>query len=99
VRGDRHDSQARRARMPPLEERVVAAKECKRCRVVKPATDFYRNKLMADGLYSHCKARRPPRARAGALTLRGTAGRGASPRAALVRARACGGRAGACSFP
>jgi len=40
-----------------------------------------------------------PRARAGALPLRGAAGRGASPRAALVRARACGGRAGACTFP
>lgn len=41
--------------MAPLEDRVVVAKECKRCKATKSANDFYRNKLMADGLYSHCK--------------------------------------------
>ena len=55
----RSDAQARRARMAPLEERVVMAKTCKRCKATKSANDFYRNKLMADGLYSHCKARHP----------------------------------------
>ena len=41
--------------MAPLEDRVVVAKQCRRCLETKPANDFYRNKLMADGLYSHCK--------------------------------------------
>ncbi|KAK9846477.1 hypothetical protein WJX81_004944 [Elliptochloris bilobata] len=50
-----HDAQARRSRMAPLEDRVVVSKQCKRCKVTKSANDFYRNKLMADGLYSHCK--------------------------------------------
>jgi hypothetical protein len=99
--GGRHDSQARRARMPPLEERVVAAKECKRCRVVKPATDFYRNKLMADGLYSHCKARAARAARVQARRRCAAPQAAAQPRnqlAALVRALACTAAPGLGSF-
>lgn len=29
--------------------------KCRRCEQVKPATEFYKNRLMLDGLYSHCK--------------------------------------------
>ncbi|KAK9820538.1 hypothetical protein WJX72_011408 [[Myrmecia] bisecta] len=49
------DAQERRSRLAPLEDRAVSQKTCKRCQQTKPASDFYRNKLMADGLYSHCK--------------------------------------------
>ena len=45
----------RRQRMAPLEQRTVPAKVCKRCGLTKSASEFYRNKLMSDGLYSHCK--------------------------------------------
>ena len=38
-----------------MEERQAAEKTCKRCGQLKPAAEFYKNKLMADGLYSHCK--------------------------------------------
>ena len=41
--------------MAPLEQRTVPAKVCKRCGLTKSASEFYRNKLMSDGLYSHCK--------------------------------------------
>ena len=41
--------------MAPLEQRTVRAKVCKRCGLTKSASEFYRNKLMSDGLYSHCK--------------------------------------------
>lgn len=47
----------RRQRMAPLEQRTVPAKVCKRCGLTKSASEFYRNKLMSDGLYSHCKVR------------------------------------------
>lgn len=30
--------------------------KCRRCELEKPAAEFYRNRLMLDGLYSHCKA-------------------------------------------
>jgi len=37
--------------------RVPAAdKECRRCKVSKPAADFYASKMTADGLQSYCKA-------------------------------------------
>ena len=49
------DAQNRRERLAPLEERTVAHKTCKRCNEDKPSSEFYRNRLMADGLYSHCK--------------------------------------------
>eukprot|EP00884_Botryococcus_braunii_P000533 jgi/Botrbrau1/10480/Bobra.0133s0084.2 len=49
------DASARRDRMAPLEQRTVPQKICKRCKTPKPAADFYKNKLMSDGLYSHCK--------------------------------------------
>ena len=39
--------------------RVAAAQVCKRCQQTKSSSEFYRNKLMSDGLYSHCKVRRP----------------------------------------
>ena len=29
---------------------------CRRCNQEKPAAEFYKNRLMLDGLYSHCKA-------------------------------------------
>jgi hypothetical protein len=48
-------SNLRRQRMAPLEQRTVPAKVCKRCGLTKSASEFYRNKLMSDGLYSHCK--------------------------------------------
>ncbi len=48
-------SLVRRQRMAPLEQRTVPAKVCKRCGLTKSASEFYRNKLMSDGLYSHCK--------------------------------------------
>ena len=48
-------SNFRRQRMAPLEQRTVPAKVCKRCGLTKSASEFYRNKLMSDGLYSHCK--------------------------------------------
>lgn len=50
-----NDAQNRRQRMPPLEQRTVPAKICKRCQLTKSSSEFYRNKLMSDGLYSHCK--------------------------------------------
>ncbi|CAK0783382.1 hypothetical protein CVIRNUC_006581 [Coccomyxa viridis] len=50
------DAWSRRQRMAPLEQRTVPAKVCKRCGLTKSASEFYRNKLMSDGLYSHCKA-------------------------------------------
>ena len=49
------DAQIRRERLAPLEERTVSHKTCKRCNEDKPSSEFYRNRLMADGLYSHCK--------------------------------------------
>ena len=51
-----HDAANRRDRLPPLEERTAAAKECRRCKETKPAAEFYKNKHMSDGLYTHCKA-------------------------------------------
>ena len=33
-----------------------AAQVCRRCRAEKPASEFYKNRLMLDGLYSHCKS-------------------------------------------
>ena len=53
------DATVRRERMPPVEERQASEKVCKRCGQLKSAAEFYKNKLMADGLYSHCKVRRP----------------------------------------
>ncbi|KAK9818620.1 hypothetical protein WJX74_003086 [Apatococcus lobatus] len=50
------DAQLRRERLAPLEERTVSHKTCKRCNEDKPSSEFYRNRLMADGLYSHCKS-------------------------------------------
>ncbi|BDA49676.1 hypothetical protein COCOBI_14-2960 [Coccomyxa sp. Obi] len=50
------DAVNRRQRMAPLEQRTVPAKVCKRCQLTKSSSEFYRNKLMSDGLYSHCKA-------------------------------------------
>lgn len=50
-----HDAANRRERLPPLEERTAAAKECRRCKETKPAGEFYKNKHMSDGLYTHCK--------------------------------------------
>lgn len=49
------DAVGRRERLAPLEERTVSHKACKRCNEDKPSSEFYRNRLMADGLYSHCK--------------------------------------------
>lgn len=51
------DAVNRRQRMAPLEQRTVPAKVCKRCQLTKSSSEFYRNKLMSDGLYSHCKVR------------------------------------------
>jgi hypothetical protein len=34
----------------------VCAQECHKCKVMKPATDFYRNRTNNDGLYNNCKA-------------------------------------------
>lgn len=31
-------------------------KSCRRCGIVKPSTDFYKNKTNQDGLYNNCKA-------------------------------------------
>ncbi|KAK9866223.1 hypothetical protein WJX84_005326 [Apatococcus fuscideae] len=50
------DAVGRRERLAPLEERTVSHKACKRCNEDKPSSEFYRNRLMADGLYSHCKS-------------------------------------------
>ncbi len=50
------DAVNRRQRMAPLEQRTVPAKICKRCQLTKSSSEFYRNKLLSDGLYSHCKA-------------------------------------------
>ena len=41
--------------MAPLEQRTVPSKLFKRCGLTMSASEFYRNKLMSDGLYSHCK--------------------------------------------
>lgn len=49
------DAHNRRERLPPLEERTAASKECRRCKETKPASEFYKNKHMSDGLYTHCK--------------------------------------------
>ena len=49
------DATVRRERMPPVEQRQASEKVCKRCGQLKSAAEFYKNKLMADGLYSHCK--------------------------------------------
>eukprot|EP00884_Botryococcus_braunii_P000528 jgi/Botrbrau1/10476/Bobra.0133s0082.1 len=49
------DASARMDRMAPLEQRTVPQKICKRCKTPKPAADFFKSKLMSDGLYSHCK--------------------------------------------
>ena len=54
------DAQHRRERLPPLEERTASAKECRRCKETKPASEFYKNKHMSDGLYTHCKVRPRP---------------------------------------
>ena len=51
-----HDAATRREKLPPLEERTAISKECRRCKETKPASDFYKNKHMSDGLYTHCKA-------------------------------------------
>lgn len=29
--------------------------KCRRCGLIKAASEFYKNRLMLDGLYSHCK--------------------------------------------
>ena len=50
-----HDAASRRERLPPLEERTATAKKCRRCKETKPASEFYKNKHMSDGLYTHCK--------------------------------------------
>ena len=40
----------------PAQEPTVQCKPCRRCGVVKPSTEFYKNKTNADGLYNNCKA-------------------------------------------
>ncbi len=50
-----NDAANRRDRLPPLEERTAVAKQCRRCLETKPAGEFYKNKHMQDGLYTHCK--------------------------------------------
>jgi hypothetical protein len=50
-----NDAANRRERLPPLEERTATAKECRRCHETKAASEFYKNKHMQDGLYTHCK--------------------------------------------
>ena len=37
-------------------KRAHASQVCRRCNQEKPAAEFYKNRLMLDGLYSHCKA-------------------------------------------
>jgi hypothetical protein len=37
-------------------KRDNASQVCRRCNQEKPAAEFYKNRLMLDGLYSHCKA-------------------------------------------
>ena len=44
---------------PPVsfvQEPTVQFKSCRRCGIVKPSTDFYKNKTNQDGLYNNCKA-------------------------------------------
>ena len=48
---------------------VAATQVCKRCQQTKSSSEFYRNKLMSDGLYSHCKVRRPAGRSPGTISL------------------------------
>ena len=34
----------------------IRAQECHKCKVLKPAGDYYRNRTNNDGLYNNCKA-------------------------------------------
>lgn len=52
------DMRASKADPPvsPMQEPTVQFKSCRRCGIVKPSTDFYKNKTNQDGLYNNCKA-------------------------------------------
>ena len=34
---------------------ILYPQKCRRCGLIKAASEFYKNRLMLDGLYSHCK--------------------------------------------
>ena len=52
---DRLCSQCRAGLFRLLSMITLDLQKCRRCGLIKAAGEFYKNRLMLDGLYSHCK--------------------------------------------